>query len=69
VDDVINVAGHRLGTKGIGVRLSDCARSCRGGGHSCGVDEVKGRVPEVLCLAQAGRPECRRSPGGREQGH
>ena len=62
VDDVINVAGHRLGTKELESACLTVVEVAEAAVVPV-VDEVKGRVARDLRLAQAGlRGDARRSP-------
>ena len=69
IDDVINVAGHRLGTK----ELESAALTVEAVGEAAAVpayDELKGRVPGAVRLPQARRRQLRRRGGpGKEGGH
>ena len=65
LDDVINVAGHRLGTK----ELESAALTVEAVSEAAAVpayDELKGRVPEMYVLPQAGLRGLLRG-GGRGQ--
>jgi len=53
VDDVINVAGHRLGTKEIESACLTCSEVAEAAVVPV-VDEVKGRVPEVYISLKPG---------------
>jgi acetyl-CoA synthetase len=55
VDDVINVAGHRLGTKELESACLTCVEVAEAAVVPV-VDEVKGRVPEVYVALKPGIP-------------
>jgi acetyl-CoA synthetase len=55
VDDVINVAGHRLGTKELESACLTCSEVAEAAVVPV-VDEVKGRVPEIYVALKPGVP-------------